>query len=85
MPTSMHVEVTTACLEAGLHVLVEKPIADDLAGARALRDAARQRHLEQQVGHVERFPMPEPQRMPEPAPEPAPEAPAAAAGADAGV
>jgi predicted dehydrogenase len=55
VPTSMHVEVTTACLEAGVHVLVEKPIADDPDGARSLRDRARRHGCILQVGHVERF------------------------------
>ena len=55
VPTPLHAEVASACLEAGLHVLVEKPITDDLADARALRDLASSRQLVLQVGHVERF------------------------------
>ena len=55
VPTSAHHEVVRACLEAGVHVLVEKPIAVTPAEARDLVDLARQRKLALQVGHVERF------------------------------
>ncbi|HEV8540687.1 MAG TPA: Gfo/Idh/MocA family oxidoreductase [Nitrospiraceae bacterium] len=55
VPTSAHHEVVRACLEAGVHVLVEKPIAVTLAEARELVELARNRKLALQVGHVERF------------------------------
>ena len=54
-PTPLHAEVASACLEAGVHVLVEKPITDDVASARRLRDLASRRGRVLQVGHVERF------------------------------
>lgn len=55
VPTSKHHEVAVAALEAGCHVLVEKPLAASLAEADDLiaRAAARGRFLA--VGHVERF------------------------------
>ncbi|RDK05407.1 Gfo/Idh/MocA family protein [Cupriavidus lacunae] len=40
-PNHAHVEVATACIERHIPVLVEKPIADDLASARALAKASR--------------------------------------------
>lgn len=54
-PTPAHFEIADAFLEAGAHVLVEKPITETPEQARALiaRAAARQRVL--QVGHLERF------------------------------
>lgn len=55
VPTEEHVEVGTRCLEAGLDVLVEKPIARDLKGADRLIASARRKGRTLQVGHVERF------------------------------
>lgn len=39
-PNAFHEEYTVAALEAGLSVLVEKPLADDLAGAERIAAAA---------------------------------------------
>ncbi len=55
VPTERHHEVAGACLEAGLHVLVEKPIAVDLREAEDLIRLARQNGRVLQVGHVERY------------------------------
>jgi predicted dehydrogenase len=55
VPTPLHAEVARALLEAGIHVLVEKPITDSIASARAITDLAEQRKLVLQVGHIERF------------------------------
>jgi predicted dehydrogenase len=54
-PTPAHFEIAEAFVAAGAHVLVEKPITETPAQARALiaRAAASQRIL--QVGHLERF------------------------------
>jgi predicted dehydrogenase len=41
-PHNAHVEPTLAALERGLHVLIEKPVTDTIAGARALVQAAEQ-------------------------------------------
>jgi predicted dehydrogenase len=54
VPTEAHHEVAGACLEAGMHVLVEKPIAVDLAQAHDLIGKAKARGVVLQVGHVER-------------------------------
>src|SRR5690606_8346811 len=35
-PTQMHAEQTIACMDAGKHVLVEIPMADSLAGSKAV-------------------------------------------------
>src|SRR5215471_1022160 len=40
VPTSVHADVGCALLEAGIDVLVEKPIASDLASADRLIEAA---------------------------------------------
>ncbi len=55
VPTRDHRDVALAFLESGTHVLVEKPITDSLAAADALIQAARERNLVLQVGHLERF------------------------------
>lgn len=55
VPTSMHAEVATKLLEAGIHVLVEKPITDSVESAQALVDLAKKKNLVLQVGHIERF------------------------------
>ena len=53
-PTAQHCEIALACLGAGMHVLIEKPITRTVAEADALIAAAKQRGLVLQVGHVER-------------------------------
>ena len=55
VPTSSHYPVVKACLAAGVHVLVEKPIATTPAEGRELVDLARTRERVLQVGHIERF------------------------------
>jgi len=54
-PTDSHAEIATALLRTGAHVLVEKPIAQSVQQAQQLIDAARERGLVLQVGHLERF------------------------------
>ncbi len=54
-PTSAHFAAVKACLEAGKHVLVEKPIAVTPAEARELVELAARRGCLLQVGHSERF------------------------------
>lgn len=55
VPTSGHYSVTKACLEAGKHVLVEKPIAVLPIEAQELVELARINRCTLQVGHSERF------------------------------
>ena len=55
VPTNLHHEVARACLEKGVHVLIEKPITSTLEEANALVDLAAQKNLVLQVGHVERY------------------------------
>jgi len=54
-PTKFHRDVAIELLDAGVHLLVEKPLAATLAEAEELVDAARRRGAILQVGHVERF------------------------------
>ena len=54
-PTVSHHEITCACLQAGIHVLVEKPITRTLAEADEMIALASAKNLTLQVGHIERF------------------------------
>lgn len=54
-PTINHHETTCAFLAAGVHVLVEKPIARTLAEADEMISLAAQKGVNLQVGHIERF------------------------------
>jgi predicted dehydrogenase len=55
VPTSAHADVACALLESGIDVLVEKPIAPDLAAADRLIHTAESHARILQVGHLERF------------------------------
>jgi predicted dehydrogenase len=55
VPTTAHEEIGCMLLDAGIDVLVEKPIAPDLASATHLIDTAERRGRILQVGHLERF------------------------------
>lgn len=54
-PTYSHFRVAEACLRAGLHVLVEKPITASLEEADELISIAKQCNRVLQVGHLKRF------------------------------
>lgn len=55
VPTPQHFSVAKACLERGIHVLVEKPITATVAEAEELVALATARRCVLQVGHLERF------------------------------
>ena len=55
VPTLLHHAVGMACLDAGLHVLIEKPIAASQEEAAALIAASNRAGRLLQVGHIERF------------------------------
>jgi predicted dehydrogenase len=55
VPTSAHYDVARRCLQAGKHVLVEKPLAVMPGEARELVETAKTRNCQLQVGHSERF------------------------------
>jgi predicted dehydrogenase len=54
-PTRFHAALGTEVLQAGRHLLMEKPIAATLAEAEALAALAAARGRVLQVGHIERF------------------------------
>jgi predicted dehydrogenase len=55
VPTVEHFKVVQHALECSIDVLVEKPVAANLAEAQALLDGASRAGLVMQVGHLERF------------------------------
>jgi predicted dehydrogenase len=55
VPTTAHAEVALAAIDAGVHLLIEKPIAHTLEEAEAIVDAAAAKKLVVATGHVERF------------------------------
>ncbi len=55
VPTVLHADIGCALLDAGIDVLVEKPIAPTLEDATELVDAAARNGRILQVGHLERF------------------------------
>ena len=54
-PTPTHFSIASALLEKSKHLLVEKPITETTADARALSELAHARGGVLQVGHIERF------------------------------
>ncbi len=54
-PSSLHAEIGSELLSAGIDVLMEKPLAEDGPGAQRLVDLATQHGRILQVGHLERF------------------------------
>lgn len=54
-PTSLHYHLARQLLEAGIHVLVEKPAAANVAQAQHLAELSQQQDLVLQVGHITRF------------------------------
>ena len=54
-PTPTHFPVAKHLLEQGKHLLVEKPITENTADARALSELAQEKGCVLQVGHIERF------------------------------
>ncbi len=55
VPTKLHYQVGMNCLKAGVHVLIEKPIAASISEAESLVNIAAETNCILQVGHIERF------------------------------
>jgi predicted dehydrogenase len=54
-PTKCHYDIVSTCLNAGKHVLVEKPITTNYEQAVHLFEIAEKKSLVLHIGHVERF------------------------------
>jgi len=54
-PTPTHYELACEILNAGKHLLIEKPITETIDQAKELVETAEKNNLLLQVGHIERF------------------------------
>jgi predicted dehydrogenase len=54
-PTHLHRDLALSCIERGVHVLVEKPIASSVEEGSTIIAAARRKGVTLMIGHVERF------------------------------
>lgn len=55
VPTKLHKNIALDCIRAEKHVLIEKPIADNLKNAEDIIKAAEKEGVILTVGHIERF------------------------------
>ncbi len=55
VPTLRHLDMARPFVQAGKHVLIEKPISDDADAGQELIDLAERTGASVQVGHTERF------------------------------
>lgn len=55
VPTKLHAQLAFQLADAGVHALIEKPVAPDARTARAMADRFRAAGLVGAVGHVERY------------------------------
>ncbi len=55
VPTQLHHEIAKQCLQAGKHVLLEKPMTTTLDEAKELISLAKENNCVLQIGHLERF------------------------------
>jgi UDP-N-acetylglucosamine 3-dehydrogenase len=54
-PTAFHEEISLKLIEAGIHILIEKPISHTYESAQRISSAAAKRGVVGAVGHIERF------------------------------
>ena len=54
-PTKSHHPIAMLSIDAGVHILVEKPLAEDLADGEEITQLAEDSGILVQVGHIERF------------------------------
>jgi len=55
VPTKQHYKIAKVLIKAKIHVLIEKPIAENLKQANELVRLAKKHRVLLQVGHIERF------------------------------
>jgi len=54
-PTRAHFELARLAIQAGVHVLIEKPMASTIEEASSIVKLAKEKKVKVQIGHIERF------------------------------
>ncbi|OLD82521.1 MAG: oxidoreductase [Ignavibacteria bacterium 13_1_40CM_2_61_4] len=54
-PTSAHFELARRAIQAGVHALIEKPMASTIEEASSIVELAKEKNVKVQIGHIERF------------------------------
>lgn len=52
VPISLHKDVSIACIEQGIEILLEKPIADAIESAKAIIDKSEDKKVTVCIGHI---------------------------------
>ncbi|MFH1728853.1 MAG: Gfo/Idh/MocA family oxidoreductase [Pseudomonadota bacterium] len=55
VPTSLHKEVSLKCIEKGINLLIEKPIASTDVEGQEILNFAEEKGVQVMIGHIERF------------------------------
>lgn len=55
VPNRFHKEISLSCIERGIDILVEKPLAESVDEAHEIAEKAENSNVILQVGHIERF------------------------------
>ena len=55
VPTFLHLEVAIKAAEAGVHILVEKPLSSNTKDAKKIIECAKLNNIILSVGHIERY------------------------------
>lgn len=55
VPTPSHLDITESCLKAGCHVLLEKPLSDNLKDAEEIIELAKKSDRILATGYIERY------------------------------
>jgi UDP-N-acetylglucosamine 3-dehydrogenase len=55
VPTQFHASIALQCLERGINVLIEKPMATTAEECRRIEEAGRRAGVRIMIGHIERF------------------------------
>jgi len=55
VPTKHHKDVAIYCADKGKHILLEKPISDNIEDAESIIDVCKKKNVTLLIGHIERF------------------------------